>query len=184
MARDDTPKLDFLMMPDGSTWLLVELKRNLLWLVTIKTLTDKRSHYDGLFNYTHLFCRLVSTSKSHGEFINRVSAASSDSDFDSFFKTYKKGTRALGMAKGVLKEGENVHSLIVTVGKKDCILNVSGIPYLVDDFCLATEGQDVAATIYNILPNKKVFLSLDIGAQRALCFDNFVNNLKKEEPKK
>lgn len=159
-------------------------KKKLIMVGNEKTLTDKRSHYDGLFNYTDLFCRLVSTSKNHGKFINQVSAAPRDSDFDSFFKTYKTGTRALGIVKRVLKEGEKVHTLVVKVGKKDCILKVSGIPHLVGDFCLATEGQEVAAMIYNILPNRKVFLSLDISAQRALCFDKFVKNLKKEEPKK
>ena len=47
-------------------------KKKLILVGNTKTLTDKRSHYDSLFNYTVLFTRLVSRSKKEeiGNFVN------------------------------------------------------------------------------------------------------------------
>lgn len=47
-------------------------KKKLILIGNSKTLTDKKSHYDGLFNYTELFKRLVRLSRNEtiGNFIN------------------------------------------------------------------------------------------------------------------
>lgn len=68
-------------------------KKKLILIGNSDTLTDKRSHYDQLFNYTQLFNKLVELSKDEklGNFVNVTDFTNLKSGFQSQIEKFKVG---------------------------------------------------------------------------------------------
>jgi len=68
-------------------------KKKLILIGNSDTLTDRRSHYDHLFNYTELFNKLVDLSKDEtlGNFVNVTDFTDLKSRFQSQIEKYKVG---------------------------------------------------------------------------------------------
>lgn len=83
-------------------------KKKLILVGNEVTLTDSRSHFDGLFNYTNLFRKLVQLSKNSemGNFINIADYHSGASPFEKIVSKYPEGDpvkatfKSLGLIKG------------------------------------------------------------------------------------
>jgi len=66
-------------------------KKKLIFIGNSSTLIDNRSHFDGLFNYTQLFNKLVELSKDEeiGRFVNIADYSDFKSPIDSFLEKFK-----------------------------------------------------------------------------------------------
>lgn len=96
-------------------------KKKLVLIGNSKTLTDSKSHYDHIFNYTELFKNLVRLSKKDeiGNFINVADLYDFKSPFDSFLEKYKVGDATTGVAKklGVSKDSDKPYGLFININE-------------------------------------------------------------------
>lgn len=135
-------------------------KKKLILIGNSKTLTDKRSHYDRIFNYTELFRNLVRLSNKDeiGNFINIADLYDFKTPYESFIEKYKVGAIVTGVAKeiGISRTTEKPYGLFVDINgqrvlapyfHKDKILNPNFRSY--------KEGESVKATITDIDNNSK-----------------------------
>lgn len=105
-------------------------KKKLILVGNSKTLTDNRSHYDKVFNYTQLFRRLVELSKKEkiGNFINVADLFDFKSPFESFIEKYKMGDTAKGKVKSIGQNSRGIFGVFVTIDNVDCLIPYSMIP--------------------------------------------------------
>ena len=100
-------------------------KKKLVLIGNAHTLTDKKSHYDFLFDYTALFKTLVDIAKdeSKGRFVNIADNFSIKNDFEQFVSIYKRGdlVKATYKFKKENKFGKLV--LFFDVDNMFCVLN-------------------------------------------------------------
>lgn len=94
-------------------------KKKLIFVGNAVTLVDGKSHYDGLFNYTKLFNKLVELSKNEeiGRFVNMADYSDFKSPFDSFTEKYKVNDFTSGIVEeiGVSKSTGNKFGLFIMV---------------------------------------------------------------------
>lgn len=105
-------------------------KKKLILVGNSKTLTDNRSHYDKVFNYTQLFRRLVELSKKEkiGNFINVADLYDFKSPFESFIEKYKMGDTAKGKVKSIGQNSSGIFGVFVTIDNFDCLIPYSMVP--------------------------------------------------------
>jgi len=105
-------------------------KKKLVLIGNSKTLTDSRSHYDRIFNYTQLFKTLVELSKKEdiGNFINVADLYDFKSPFESFVEKYKTGSVAKGKVKSIGQNAKGVFGVFVTIENVDCLIPYSMLP--------------------------------------------------------
>lgn len=98
-------------------------KKKLILIGNAVTLTDSRSHYDGLFNYTQLFKRLVSLSKKEtiGNFFSIADYRGKNS-FTNFITTLKIGDKKRGIVKDMaLTKAQVEYGIFIQVEDHKCI---------------------------------------------------------------
>jgi superfamily I DNA and/or RNA helicase len=102
-------------------------KKKLILVGNSVTLTDPRSHYDGLFNYTQLFKDLVNLSNKEeiGNFVNIADLYDFKPPFEAFIEKHQVGDLVTGTVKNIGKKANVVFGLFIKVGKIDCLLPVS-----------------------------------------------------------
>lgn len=105
-------------------------KQKLILVGNSQTLTDSRSHYDGLFNYTQLFRKLVELSNKEkiGNFVNIADHHNFKTPFESFCEKYKLEDEVIGTVKHVGKKSNVVFGLFIKIDKVDCLLPASLMP--------------------------------------------------------
>jgi len=98
-------------------------KKKLILVGNSKTLTDSRSHFDYLFNYTSLFTKLVELSKNDriGNFVELTDYSDLKTPFELFVEKNKVGNIIVGTIKRIESYGA-----FVTFG------NVDGLVYISD----------------------------------------------------
>lgn len=130
-------------------------KKKLILIGNSKTLTDTRSHYDRIFNYTELFRNLVRLSNKDeiGNFINIADLYDFKTPFESFIEKYNIGETVAGVAKeiGISRTTEKPYGLFIEVNgqrvlapyfHKDQILN--------KDFTKYNDGENITVLITEI----------------------------------
>ncbi|MFV0179772.1 AAA domain-containing protein [Empedobacter falsenii] len=94
-------------------------KKKLILIGNAKTLTDKRSHFDRIFDYTNLFKKLVELSKKDkiGNFINLADIQRKNSQVVSFKEIYNVGEKVKGIAKeiGISEKTGKPYGLFVEI---------------------------------------------------------------------
>lgn len=98
-------------------------KKKLILIGNAISLADPRSHYDGLFNYTQLFKRLISLSKkeSIGNFYSIADYIGKNS-FTNFISTIKPGDQVRGTVSGFAVSRSNIeYGIFVQVGNHKCL---------------------------------------------------------------
>lgn len=105
-------------------------KKKLILIGNSKTLTDYRSHYDRIFNYTQLFKKLVELSNKEkiGNFINVADLYDFKSPFESFIEKYKTGDIAKGKIKSIGQNVKGIFGVFVTIDNVDCLIPYSMLP--------------------------------------------------------
>ena len=137
-------------------------KKKLILIGNSKTLTDRRSHFDRVFNYTELFNTLVNLSKNEeiGNFINVADLYDFKSPFELFIDKYKSGDNAIGRFKAVGKNPNGIYGLFVTVDGVDCLIPCSKMPkQLKDNLDCLGASDEMNVSIYSIdIENKRITL--------------------------
>ena len=140
-------------------------KKKLILIGNSKTLTDSRSHYDKVFNYTELFKKLVRLSNIEeiGNFINVTDLYDFKSPFDLFIEKYKQGDNVIGRFKSIGKNLNKIFGLFVTVDRVDCLIPYSMIPKTLKDTIYSfTFNDEIDVSIYLIdIENKRVTLIIN-----------------------
>ena len=152
-------------------------KKKLILIGNSKTLTDKRSHYDRIFDYTKLFKRLVELSNKEkiGNFINVADLYDFKSPFETFNEKHKVGDTITGVAKeiGISKTTDKPYGLFIDINgqralapyfHKDQILNKNFKNY--------KEGEPVNALITEIDSNSKRITVMLINKNNAVKYQN------------
>ena len=105
-------------------------KKKLILVGNAVTLTDSRSHFDGLFNYTQLFRKLVALSKREtiGNFVNIADIYDFRPPFEAFAEKHKVGDKVIGRVKSVGKGINGIFGLFVKIDKVDCLLPIGFMP--------------------------------------------------------
>src|SRR5690606_12421411 len=85
-------------------------KKKLILVGNAQTLTDPRSHFDKIFDYTKLFKTLVKLSKKEdiGNFVNVADLYDFKSPFELFLEKYKQGDNAVGKFKSIGKSPKGI----------------------------------------------------------------------------
>jgi len=103
-------------------------KKKLILIGNAATLADRRSHYDGLFNYTELFNKLINLSKKEeiGNFVN-IADFKGKGATSVVSKSISVGMIAKAIVKGpALMKDNNYHfGLFLTIGNQDCLAHKS-----------------------------------------------------------
>lgn len=135
-------------------------KKKLILIGNSKTLTDYRSHYDRIFNYTQLFKRLVELSNKEkiGNFINVADLYDFKSPFESFKEKYEVGETVTGLAKeiGISTTTNKPYGLFVDINGQRVLAPYFHIDQILNrDFTNYKEGEPVIAKIVDINSSTK-----------------------------
>lgn len=121
-------------------------KKKLILVGNAKTLTQKSSHYDRIFDYTNLFRNLVKLSKNPkvGRFVDITDFKEYKSPFEKFQEKNPIGSTVVGKIKRIEDYG-----LFVTVDGRDGLVHISNVAY---DFInslnkLYSEGEEIKMKI-------------------------------------
>lgn len=94
-------------------------KKKLIFIGNSSTLIDSKSHFDGLFNYTQLFNKLVELSKDEeiGRFVNIADYSDFKSPIDSFLEKFKVNDFTYGIVDeiGISKNSGNKYGVFIMV---------------------------------------------------------------------
>jgi len=146
-------------------------KKKLILVGNSETLTDPRSHYDTLFNYTGLFSRLVDLSKndSIGNFVELTDYTDLKSPFEIFIEKNKKGS----IIEGRIKRLES-YGAFVSLGNLDGLIHKSDLSWSKvnhpRDVIELNEDVKVKVLDYNI---KKKQVSLGLKQTQPSPWDSF-----------
>lgn len=130
-------------------------KKKLILIGNSKTLTDKKSHYDNIFDYTQLFKRLVELSNKEkiGNFINVADFYDFKSPFESFGKKYKVGEMVNGVAKeiGISTTTNKPYGIFIDINGQRVLAPYFHIDRILNrDFKNYKEGDLVIAKIIDL----------------------------------
>lgn len=159
-------------------------KKKLILVGNSVTLTDSRSHYDGLFDYTQLFTNLVKLCKKEeiGNFVNIADLHDFKSPFEAFIEKYKVyDTFNLKWSK-VGEKCNKIFGLFFKIEKVDCLLPISCMPEeLKIKLNVIDPEEEILVAIHKIdTVNKKVTLIVPSELER---INKRVKNLKNTETK-
>ncbi|WP_132215833.1 AAA domain-containing protein [Mariniflexile fucanivorans] len=135
-------------------------KKKLILVGNSETLTDPRSHYDTLFDYTGLFSRLVDLSKIDkiGNFVELTDYTDLKSPFEIFMEKNKKGS----IIEGRIKRLES-YGAFVSLGNLDGLVYISDLSWskVNQPSDVVEINEDVKVKILNYdLKKKQVSLGL------------------------
>lgn len=129
-------------------------KKKLILVGNSETLTDPRSHYDTLFNYTGLFSRLVDLSKndSIGNFVELTDYTDLKTPFELFVEKHKIGTTVNGRVKGLEDYGA-----FVNLGSIDGLIYITDLSWsrVNHPSEILDPNQDIQVKILNYDSEKK-----------------------------
>lgn len=158
-------------------------KKKLIFVGNAVTLVDPKSHYDGLYNYTHLFRKLVELSQrpAIGNFVNIADLYNFKPPFDLFIEKYKVGDIVTGQVKKIGEKANVVFGLFIIVDRVDCLFPVSKMP---EDFKENLKsllvGTDLQLLIHNIdTINQRVTLNLVIEVMPNNRYNTWNSNISK-----
>lgn len=167
-------------------------KKKLILVGNSVTLTDARSHYDGLFNYTQLFKKLVQLSNKEtiGNFVNIADLHDFKHPFEVFIERYKEGDVVTGQIKMIGRNANVIFGLFIRIDRVDCLLPWS---FMSPDFKAKLEsllpGTDIELMIYKIeketkrvtvkLPIERKPLKIIKPVSKALLWDANISKLKR-----
>lgn len=164
-------------------------KKKLILIGNSKTLTDYRSHYDRIFNYTQLFRKLVELSKKEkiGNFINIADLYDFKSPFESFSEKYKAGDIATGKIKSIGQNARGIFGVFVTIDNIDCLIPYSMLPshLKAGDIELLVISSEIEVTIHSIdISTKRITVKIREQKkykheQKTQNWDNRINKIKK-----
>ncbi len=102
-------------------------KKKLILVGNEVTLTDNRSHFDGMFKYTNLFKNLVQLSKNSeiGNFINIADYHSGSSQFEKIVNKYKVGAPVIGTFKSLGNNKDVFFGAFFYIDGFECLLPAS-----------------------------------------------------------
>ncbi|WP_431134730.1 AAA domain-containing protein [Psychroserpens mesophilus] len=146
-------------------------KKKLILVGNSETLTDPRSHYDTLFNYTGLFSRLVDLSKNEGigNFVELTDYTDLKTPFEIFMEKNKKGS----VIEGRIKRLES-YGAFVSLGNLDGLIHISDLSWSKvnhpRDVVEINEDVKVKVLDYNI---KKKQVSLGLKQTQPSPWDSF-----------
>jgi len=146
-------------------------KKKLILVGNSETLTDPRSHYDTLFNYTGLFSRLVDLSKNEGigNFVELTDYTDLKTPFEIFMEKNKKGS----VIEGRIKRLES-YGAFVSLGNLDGLIYISDLSWSKvnhpRDVVEINEDVKVKVLDYNI---KKKQVSLGLKQTQPSPWDSF-----------
>lgn len=129
-------------------------KKKLILVGNADTLSDRRSHFDGFYNYTDLFRTLIKLSNKEdiGNFINIADLKGSTShDLDIFDQKVGDICRAKVTGVGRDKKDGYIYGLFVSIGGYTC-LAPSSFNSNLDKY---SPGQEVNVKIRNIIKKEK-----------------------------
>lgn len=140
-------------------------KKKLILIGNSKTLTDYRSHFDKVFNYTELFRTLVKLSNKEeiGNFINVADLYDFKSPFELFCEKYKEGDSTVGKFKSVGKSQKGIFGLFITIDGMDCLLPYSMMPkHLKENPDSLIASAEIDVLIFSIdIDNMRVTLKIN-----------------------
>lgn len=141
-------------------------KKKLILIGNSKTLTDPKSHFDKVFNYTELFKTLVRLGKNEeiGNFINVADLYDFKPAFEMFIEKYKQGDIVTGTITAVGKNLKGIYGLRVNIEGVNCLIPYSMLPNNIKSHIdkLVIPSQ-IEVIIYAIdFDTKRVTLSLPI----------------------
>lgn len=140
-------------------------KKKLILIGNSKTLTDSKSHFDRIFNYTELFRTLVRLSNKEeiGNFINVADLYDFKSPFELFLEKYKQGDSTVGKFKAIGKTQEGIFGLFVTIDGIDCLIPYSMMPkHLKENPDNLVVSSEMDVSIFSIdIENKRVTLKFN-----------------------
>lgn len=129
-------------------------KKKLILVGNSETLTDPRSHYDTLFNYTSLFSRLVDLSKndSIGNFVELTDYTDLKTPFELFVEKHKVGTTVNGRVKWLEDYGA-----FVNLGSIDGLIYIADLSWsrISHPSEILDSNQDIQVKILNYDFEKK-----------------------------
>ncbi len=152
-------------------------KKKLILVGNSETLTDPRSHYDTLFDYTGLFSRLVDLSKIDkiGNFVELTDYTDLKTPFEIFVENNQEGSIIDGRIKWV----EN-YGAFVSLGNLDGLIHISDLSWtkISHPLDVVKINEDVRVKILKFDLKKKQ-VSLGLKQAQPHPWDNF--DLKKGE---
>jgi superfamily I DNA and/or RNA helicase/predicted RNA-binding protein with RPS1 domain len=161
-------------------------KKKLILIGNAKTLTDPKSHFDKIFNYTGFFRTLVNLSNKEeiGNFIKVADLYDFKSPFELFVEKYKQDDNAIGKFKSIGKSPKGIFGLFVTVDGVDCLLPNSLMPkQLIEKAENLVRASEMNVSIYSIdIENKRITLKLNnkkIDNTENYKNENWSNTIKK-----
>ena len=166
-------------------------KKKLILIGNSVTLTDPKSHYDGLFDYTELFRKLVRLSKKEtlGNFVNIADLHDFKPPFVVFTERYKIGDVVNGQFKKIGKNLNGIFGLFITIERVDCLLPWSFVPFdLKPKLETVMPGTDIKVMIYKVendtkritvkLPIEREPLKLIKGAGKIRFWESNISKIK------
>lgn len=140
-------------------------KKKLILVGNEATLTNPLSHFDGIFNYTKLFRKLVQLSKNSemGNFINIVDYHNSGSSpFDNFIKNHKQKEVINAEYRFIGKRNDTPYGVFFQIDNFLCLLPISFIPiHLLEEIENYNVGQNLKLVIHKFdKANQRVTLNL------------------------
>lgn len=139
-------------------------KKKLILIGNSKSLTDSRSHYDRVFNYTELFRALVRLSNREeiGNFVNVADLYDFKPPFELFTEKYKQGDIAIGNLTAVGRNLKGIYGLRVSIEGFGCLIPYSMLPskikYKLEELEIPSQMQ---VSVHSIdYENKRVILSI------------------------
>jgi superfamily I DNA and/or RNA helicase len=141
-------------------------KKKLILIGNANTLTDPKSHFDGFFNYTNLFQKLVQLSKKEdiGNFVNIVDLPGYNSPFKTFIEKYDIGDLMYGTIDeiGISKKTNNKYGRFLMIeGVKVLAPYFHKSEILNKNFTKHIVGEKVIVKVTDIdLENKKIVVEI------------------------
>lgn len=154
-------------------------KKKLILVGNAQTLTDPRSHFDKIFDYTKLFKTLVKLSKKEdiGNFVNVADLYDFKSPFELFCEKYKVGDITIGTITEVGKNLNGIFGLKVNVENMRCLIPYSMLPSEIKNKLEElTIPSQIEVKVHSIdFETKRVILKI---AEKSNPFELFIEKYK------
>jgi len=164
-------------------------KKKLILIGNAKTLTDRKSHYDILFNYTDLFSKLVRLSKEEtiGNFVNIANYKDFKSPFEKFKDKFKVDDYVQAQFRSIGKKDGSIFGFFFKVDGYDCLLPSAFVKNDLEKYVSYTSETKVSLYIKEINNDTKrvtlqVFANKKIEVKRpnkSQIWNNNINSVKK-----
>jgi predicted DNA helicase len=164
-------------------------KKKLILVGNENTLTDYRSHFDVIFNYTNLFRKLVQLSKNDkiGNFINIADYHSSSTSFEKIVSKYKVGDLVSSSFKSLGVNQGKTFGAFFYINGFECLLPISFISMEMRNKIILFKPDDKLDLVIHEFDKKNERITLDfpkdIKTSKELAIEKkqiIWNNIKSE----